>query len=138
MNVGKDESVTFKFSADQITNATTYHLEQVDYVFQNNGSSFNVINPNLRLTENKFKPYKQGYKCGNLKLTLLGDGNSTAELELVNFKFTAFHDGKAKVQYLECRGEPGSSVIPLAVGGGLLVFMGVALVVYLFMRNRAS
>lgn len=126
----------------------SYNLSMVELSTSNGNTSkspqyFSAEYPNLKLTKNVFKRESQGYKCGNLKLTLDLNGedtNTTAEIVLTDISFLAFQNSiKAdKPSFLECRQEPGNSVIPLAVGGGLLVFMGIALVVYIFMRSRSS
>lgn len=122
----------------------SYNLSFVEFYINESDSKpaqyFSAEYPNLKLTKNVFKRQSQGYKCGNLKMTLESESNKTAEIEFTDISFLAFQNSiKAdKPSFLECRQEPGNSVIPLAVGGGLLVFMGIALVVYIFMRNRSS
>ncbi len=132
-------SLTFSF----LREGESYNLSMIEFSHNKNTTTdvFRVEDPDLKLTKNTFKRESQGYKCGNLKYTLkLDDSNSTAEIELTDISFIAFQNSfnNEKPSFLECRQEPGSSVVPLAVGGGLLVFMGIALVVYIFMRNRSS
>lgn len=138
----KNDELIFTFAWKK--GESRYRLDKVTFVNGNNNMSdpiFTTETPDLRITGSKqFKVNTQGYQCGSLKISLDAINNnqtSTAQLELSNFKFAAFQNS-TKTNYVECRQEPGSSVIPLAVGGGLLVFMGIAMVGYICLRNRAS
>ena len=102
---------------------------------------YELDEPNLRFLGNALRTEKQGYKCGHITFDLT-DSNSKKQvsLRLGDFMFFAFQNNinTAQVNRLECRHEPGSSIIPMVVGGALLGLAAVVVIAYFIMRKKPS
>ncbi|KAH7636922.1 hypothetical protein HUG17_7128 [Dermatophagoides farinae] len=90
---------------------------------------------------------KQGYQCddlvNNLKIndtSSSNDDNDEAIVQFKKFQFAAYLHTKniTEITFKECNPLPGSQLVPIIVGSGLLVLMGLCLTIYIFMRSRSS
>ena len=90
---------------------------------------------------------KQGYQCddlvNNLKIndtSSSNDDNDEAIVQFKKFQFAAYlHTMNiTEITFKECNPLPGSQLVPIIVGSGLLVLMGLCLTIYIFMRSRSS
>ena len=144
----------FTFGCNSTRNS--YHLKQIHYTRTENDDNdqrqthYELNKPDLKFAGNELKIKDQGYKCGRLRLKLsltekqvnqnqnLKDHK--AEIELNDFMFFAFENNvsTSEVFRIECRHDPDSSIIPVAVGAGLLGFAAVIVSTYLIIKKREN
>ncbi|OTF78435.1 hypothetical protein BLA29_008596 [Euroglyphus maynei] len=95
--------------------------------------------------DHQLKINSQGYHCddlvNNLKINETDpDVNYEAIVQFKEFQFAAYLNqmNVTDIKFNECNPLPGNQLVPILVGSGLLVLMGVCLAIYIFMRSRST
>lgn len=125
-----------------VQNKTSYYLENVVYLTSEKNETYEVKKPDLKLGswKHQFRVHIQGYNCPKVSFTLTEkkDPSKKVELEMNEWQFVAYKStvNPKKAFLLECLQDPGSSIVPMVVGGGLVLLASVVVGVYFVMRRK--
>lgn len=128
----------FEFWANR-TLDPDHHLNQPRYslrsvVLYESNQTTNLTEPNIRFHHPLGLP-QQAFKCDELEFS--GQGHTIVVNDL---HFWAFQNDTVSPNpsYMVCEPVAGNSMVPIAVGGTLLVFMAISLGIYFWRRRMAS
>lgn len=118
----------------------TYEMKKITIIL--NETLYEKDEFDLRYNH-KFKIDTQGYHCDDLINYLkinktVPNVKDEISVQFKQFQFAAYlsHENVTNIAFKECNPLPGNQLVPILVGSGLLVLMGVCLTIYIFMRSR--